>query len=61
MYTGCSSGSRIYWKFIGGFQWYMMDSKDIKKSISLKLRNENGEKVSFNGQSITFQLSIKEI
>ena len=39
----------------------MMENKDFISSISFKLRNENGEIVSFNGQSITFRLSIKEV
>ena len=29
----------------------MMENKDFVSSISFKLRNENGEIVSFNGQS----------
>ena len=48
-------------KFRGGIQWYMMESKDIISSICLKFINENNQIVSFNGQSITFRLSIKEI
>ena len=48
-------------KFRGGVLWYMMESKDIISSICFKLKNENGYLVSFNGQSITFRLSIKEI
>ena len=38
----------------------MMESKDKISSICLKLKNENDQHVSFNGQSITFPLSIKE-
>ena len=48
-------------KFCGGVQWYMMESKDITSSICFKLKNENNKLVSFNGQNITFRLSIKEI
>ena len=48
-------------KFRGGVQWYMMETKDIISSICFKLKNENGNLVSFNGQSVTFRLSIKEI
>ena len=48
-------------KFRGGIQWYMMESKDIISSICFKLKNENDQIVSFNGQSITFRLSIKEV
>ena len=40
-------------KFRGGIQWYMMDTKDFISSINFKLKNENGNLVSFNGQSIT--------
>ena len=47
--------------FRGEMQWYMMESKDIISSISVKLKNENNQIVSFNDQSITFRLSIKEI
>ena len=48
-------------KIHGGVQWYMVDSKDNISSNCFKLRNETGNLVSFNGQSLTFRLSIKEI
>ena len=48
-------------KFRGGVMWYMMESEDIISSVCFKLKNENNKLVSFNGQSITFRLSIKEI
>ena len=54
-------GYKFIEKFRGDIQWYMMQSKDIISSICFKLKNENGNLVSFNGQSITFRLSIKEI
>ena len=54
-------GYKYIEKFRGGIQWYMMESKDVTSSICFKLKNENGNLVSFNGQSITFRLSIKEI
>ena len=38
----------------------MMENKDFASSNSSKLRNQNDELVSFNGQSITFSLSIEE-
>ena len=44
----------------GGVQRYMMETKDVISSISFKLKNENRNFVSFNGQSVTFNLSIKE-
>ena len=54
-------GYRYIHKFHGGVQWYMLETKDFISSINFKLKNENGELVSFNGQSVTFRLSIKEI
>ena len=54
-------GYKYIEKFRGGVQWYMMDSKDVISSICFKLKNENGNLVSFNGQSLTFRLSIKEL
>ena len=54
-------GYKCIEKFHGGVQWYMMDTKDFNSSINFKLKNENDELVSFNGQSITFRLSIKEV
>ena len=54
-------GYKYIEKFRGGVQWYMVESKDIISSICFKLKNENNHLVSFNGQSLTFSLSIKEI
>ena len=54
-------GYKYIEKLRGGVQWCMMESKDIISSICFKLKNENNQIVSFNGQSITFRLSIKEI
>ena len=54
-------GYKYIEKFRGGIQWYMMDSKDVISNINFKLKNENGNLVSFNGQSVTFRLSIKGI
>ena len=54
-------GYKYIEKFRGGVQWYMVESKDIISSIGFKLKNEYNQIVSFNGQSITFRLSIKEI
>ena len=45
----------------GGVQWYMLETKGFISNISCKLKIENGNLVSFNGQSFTFRLSIKEI
>ena len=54
-------GYKYIENFRGGLQWYMMETKDVISSICFKLKNENRSLVSFNGQSITFRLSIKEI
>ena len=48
-------------RFEGGIQWYMMEPKDVISSIFFKLKNEDNKLVSFNGQSISFRLSIKEV
>ena len=47
--------------FAGGISWYMTETKDVISSSFFKLKNENNELVSFNGQSISFRLSIEEI
>ena len=54
-------GYKYIENFHGGVQWYMLESKDIISSNCFKLKNENESLVSFNGQSLTFRLSIKEI
>ena len=54
-------GYKFIEKLRGGVQWYMMEIKDFVSSISFKLKNENGQLVSFNGQSVPFRLSIKEV
>ena len=54
-------GYKYIEKFRGGVSWYMLETKDFISSINFKLKNENGELVSFNGQSLTFRLSIKEV
>ena len=54
-------GYKYVEKFAGGLSWYMMESKDFISSVNFKLKNENGNLVSFNGQSVTFKISIKEV
>ena len=54
-------GYKYIEKFRGGVQCYMMDSKNFISSINFKLKSENNNLVSFNGQSIRFKLSIKEV
>ena len=56
-----NAGYEYFELFAGGITWYMMETKDVISSISVKLKNENNEMVSFNGQSISFTLSIKQI
>ena len=48
-------------KFRGCIQWYMIDTKDFISSIKFKLKKEKNNLVSFNDQSVTFRLSIKEV
>ena len=54
-------GYKYVERFFGGISWYMMENKDIISSICFKIKNGNNQLVSFNGQSVTFRLSIKEI
>ena len=54
-------GYKYVEKYRGGIQCYMTDSKDIISSINFRIKNEKYQIVSFNGQNITFRLSIKEI
>ena len=56
-----SPGYKSVESFAGGITWYMMETKDVESSISFKLKNENNELVSLNGESISFRLSVKEI
>ena len=53
-------GYKYFEKFRGGVQWFMMNTKDFISSLNFKIKNEHDELVSFNGQSITFRISIKE-
>ena len=48
-------------KFRGLVKWFKMESSDFYSNNRLKLKSEIGNIVSFNGQPITFRLSIKEI
>ena len=54
-------GYKYIERFAGGFTWYMMNTNDFISSINFKIKKENGELVSCNGQSVTFRLSIKEV
>ena len=53
-------GYKYIEKFRDIIQWYMLESKDVVSSVCFKLKNENNQLVSFNGQSVAFRLSIKE-
>ena len=54
-------GYKYVERFAGGVAWYMLHTNVFISSIIFKLKNENNELVSFNGQSVTFRLSIKEV
>ena len=54
-------GYKYIERFAGDVAWYMLHTNDFISSINFKLKNENNEVVSFNGQSVTFRLSIKEV
>ena len=54
-------GYRYIEKFRGGIQWYMLENIDFISNISFKLKNEHGKLVSFNGQEVTFRITIKEV
>ena len=54
-------GYQYIGKSRGGVKWYMMQSKVFVSSISFKLKNENVGLASFNGLSITFRLSMKDV
>ena len=54
-------GYKYVERFEGGISWYAMNNIDVISSINFRIKNENGILVSFNGQSISFKLSIKEI
>ena len=54
-------GYKYVERFSGGSAWYMRHTNDFISSINFKLKNDNNDLVSFNGQSVTFRLSIKEI
>ena len=54
-------GYKYVERFAGGVAWYMLHTNDFISSINFILRNENNVLVSFNGQSVTFRLCIKEV
>ena len=54
-------GFRYIGQFRGNIQWYMMNTKDFISSISFLLQIQNDNLASFNGQSITFRLPIREV
>ena len=53
-------GYKIFEKVRRGVQWYMMEDEVFISTLSLILKNEIGNIVTFNGPSIVFQSSIKE-
>ena len=44
-----SPGNKFINRFEGGAQWYMMESKEVISRNCFKLKNENNQLVSFNG------------
>ena len=54
-------GYKYVERFAGGVAWYMLHTNDFISSFNFKIKNENGDIVSFNGQSVTFRLSVKEV
>ena len=44
-----SPGYKFINRFEGSAQWYMMESKDVFSKNCFKLKNENNQLVSFNG------------
>ena len=47
-------------KIRGGVQWYMMGSESFISSISVILKKEDNQLVTFNGESTTFRILIRE-
>ena len=54
-----SPGYKYVEKFRRGIQLYMLESKDF--ILNFKLKNGNNQLASFNGHSINFRISNKEI
>ena len=54
-------GYKYVERFEGEISWYVMNSIDVILSFNIRIKKENGKLVSFNGQSVTFRLSIKEV
>ena len=54
-------GYKYIGKFRGGLSWYMKESKDFISNKSFRIKNENGNLLSINGQSNTFRFSNKEV
>ena len=55
------SGYKFIEKHRAGVQCYMMNTKDFISSFNFILKNENGDLASFNGQSIRFRISTREV
>ena len=54
-------GYKYIEKIYGGLIWYMMQSESFISNFGFKLGNEIGGLVPFNGQSLIFRFSIKEV
>ena len=55
-----SPGYKFIDRFDGGVQWYMTECRDFISSICFKIKNENIQLVSFNGENGTFRLSLEK-
>ena len=54
-------GYKFIEKFRGGVQCYMMNTYYFISNNKFELKIENIQLISYNGQSVTFRLSIKEV
>ena len=54
-------GFKYIERFSWGIQWYMLETKDTFSKISSEFKNENGDLVSSNGESISFRFSVEEV
>ena len=54
-------GYKYVERFEGGISWFVTKNIHVISSINFRIKNENEISVSFNGQSITFRLSINGV
>ena len=56
-----ASGYKYREQITGESHWYMLQSRNFITNSSFQFENGNAKKVSFNGQSVTFRLSIERV